>query len=439
MNWSKYNFLFISEQYGYLLYNSLTNSFVELDKEMYISLNKLKDNTISVTDFLSAEEIDQLTKAKILVESDYDEYLNIKLHKHLKRFDKSLMTLTIAPTLHCNFACSYCFEESRPNIYMTDDIENNLIKFINRHEEIKRLSITWFGGEPLMSFDRIKSITQRISLLGVNYYASIVTNGYLMSKEVIDCFVDLNIRKVHVTIDGPEEIHDKRRPHIKEIKSFEVIYKNLLYLKPYIRERKIALTVRVNVDHTNKKYYNEIYKKIRTDFENLNVDIYAGIVKKTYGSCSSIDDVLLDNQEQASFNIEQYSKYGITCSDFFPVRVGGECMARQIYGYLIDARGDIYKCWTDVGSTKEKVGNISNTDSVNTTKLTKYLTGADVFDKQKCQDCFFLPVCGGGCPHLALKKLSGDKNINLCLVAKENLKKFLEIYYEIKTNQKQMV
>lgn len=153
------------------------------------------------------------------------------------------------------------------------------------------------------------------------------------------------------------------------------------------------------------------------------------------GACSSIEDSLMDNQSHAAFCIKQFVKHGIRSSEFFPIRHNGECIARQIYGYLIDARGDIYKCWTDAGKKSEAIGNVSATEPINTTQLVRYLTGADVFDKQECQECFFLPVCGGGCPHLAIKKMNGNYSINLCNIAKSNLESFLEIYYEIKTNK----
>lgn len=436
MNWSKYNFLFKSTKYGYLIYNTLTNSFAELDELSYSKLEQIQSGKQTEDNIFTLEEIEKLKKAKIIVADDYDEYLKIKLQRHINRFDKSRMLLTLAPTLHCNFACSYCFEESRPKVSMTDEIEDATINFIKRHSEVKSLSITWFGGEPLLNFDRIISLTKKIESLNLVYNASIITNGYLLTQEVIDKLLDLKIILLHVTLDGLEKNHNERRPHITEKDSFEVIYSNMLRLKPLLKDKKVRLTVRVNVDHTNEDHFHEIYEKINNDFAGFNVNVYPGIVKKAYGSCSSIDDILMDNDGQAKFNIEQYRKHGIANSDFFPAKVGGECMARKIYGYLIDARGDIYKCWTDVGNKNEIVGNVSNNSSVNTTKLTRYLTGADPLDKQACQECFFLPVCAGGCPHMALKKQFEANPIDLCLVAKGNLKEFLEIYYEIKTRKK---
>lgn len=434
MIFSKYNFLFQSPKYGYLLYNSITNLFAEIDKETVKKLENIKQGHSSILDCFSTDKITTLKNNKIFVENDYDEYLEIKLQKHLKRFDRSKMNITIAPTLHCNFNCDYCFEEARPNIYMNDEIEYKIIEFIKRHDTVKTLYVTWYGGEPLLNFKRIKSLTQKIQKLNLNYFAAIITNGYLLDKRKIDEFINMNIKYIHITLDGPKHIHDIRRPHIKKGGSFDTIYNNILQLKPYLKDRKMKLSIRVNVDKTNEVYYHEIYQKIKEDFEGIDVSVYSGIVKKTYGSCSSIDDILLDSHEQANFNIEQYQKFGIKSPDFFPMKHNGECIARQIYGYLIDPLGDIYKCWTDTGKKTERVGNISNNELINTTKLTRYLTGADVFDNQECQECFFLPVCGGGCPHLAIKKMFENKQIDLCHIAKGNLEQFLEIYYEIKNN-----
>ncbi len=439
MVWSKYNFLFFSEKYGYLLYNSLTNLFAEIDEETVAKIDAIRSESKELIDCFSEEEITQLRYNKIFVENDYDEYFEMKLQKHLKRFDRSQMNITIAPTLHCNFACDYCFEESRPPVYMDEEIENSIVKFIERHDTVNTLYVTWYGGEPLLNFKKIRTLTAKLRPLKQKYFASIVTNGYLLTQDKIDEFIDLGIRYIHITLDGPKEIHDSRRPHISKGNSFDVIYNNILKLKPYLKDEKMKLTVRVNVDKTNQDYYHKIYQKIRKDFEGIAVSIYSGIVKKTYGSCSSVDDILLDSKEQSIFNITQYKKFGITNSDFFPIKSNGECIARQIYGYLIDPLGDIYKCWTDTGKKTERVGNVSNDKLINTTKLTRYLTGADVFDKEECQECLFLPVCGGGCPHLSLKKMFENEQIDLCHVAKGNLKEFLEIYYEIKQKQKEKV
>ena len=71
MKWSRYNILFISSKGEYLLYNALSNSFVEVDKEMYYLLQKysykqeiFEDDLPPNFDFSYAE----LKKMKVFVD-----------------------------------------------------------------------------------------------------------------------------------------------------------------------------------------------------------------------------------------------------------------------------------------------------------------------------------------------------------------------------------
>ena len=65
MEFSKFNYLFKSQRFGNLLYNSETNTFAELDDELYTSLLYIKEsNDISG---LSSDLLEKLKEAKILV------------------------------------------------------------------------------------------------------------------------------------------------------------------------------------------------------------------------------------------------------------------------------------------------------------------------------------------------------------------------------------
>ena len=55
---------------------------------------------------------------------------------------------------------------------MSAEVEDQLIKFIGRFYT-RDLSLTWFGGEPLLAFDRILSIDRRVRELGKRVSASI--------------------------------------------------------------------------------------------------------------------------------------------------------------------------------------------------------------------------------------------------------------------------
>ena len=311
MNWSRYNYLFKSSKYGYLLYNSLSNGFSELDEETYNYLKTLENKeNINIEDIKLKES---LIEMKVLVENDKDEFYNIKYLNHLNRFYDDYMELTLNPTLHCNFDCSYCFEESKPAKYMTDEVENSLIGFIEKNKKIKQFHITWFGGEPLMAFDRIVSITNRIKEIGINFKAHMITNAYLLTDKVIDMLDDLNINKIQITVDGLAEIHDKRRPLVSGGKTFDKIVSNIDNLKR--KKEDFPIVIRVNVDKNNENDFIEVLKFFYKRY-NGKIFIAPGFV--TGENRCTASDCLMDRNRKNEFFVNLYKQYGVNIMGFYP-------------------------------------------------------------------------------------------------------------------------
>lgn len=426
MQWSYYNFLLKAERSGcYLLYNSLSNVFLKLDEEQYDLLLKVKENPD-----LPIEEAFQkeLRENRILVEDNQEEYYKFKLLKSLKRYDRSYLSLTIAPTSDCNFRCCYCFEDAPEPVYMTDRVQEDLIRFIKSHEGIKHLSITWYGGEPLMAFDRMVTITNEIKGLGLNFDATVITNGYYLDEKVINSLEGLHIRTVHITLDGLADVHNRRRPEKGGRDSFAKIIHNIELMRKSNASAKVV--IRVNVDKENSSEYHRIYAFMKDNYGDLVVNIYPGFVKKTYGICAYAENHLLSNEEQAQFVLDQYRNYKIMDhTHFLPAISYSECLARCLNAYLVAPDGYLYKCWTDLGNKEKCVGNLSNL-TYHMNALAKYMVGGDPFSDKKCQVCKFLPVCGGGCPHLKLKNMFAGCKADLCHISKTKIYEFLELYYE---------
>ncbi len=74
------------------------------------------------------------------------------------------LDITIAPTMRCNFNCSYCFEgDNKSFSKMSAEVENAIIQYIvKKKQSTERLILRWFGGEPLLAFDKILSISSRL-------------------------------------------------------------------------------------------------------------------------------------------------------------------------------------------------------------------------------------------------------------------------------------
>lgn len=75
---------------------------------------------------------------------------------------------------------------------MDDRTENGIIDYIKK-TKARNLFVTWFGGEPLLAFDRIRSLSEKIFDLDINYHSGMITNGYLLSEDIINDLEKLRI------------------------------------------------------------------------------------------------------------------------------------------------------------------------------------------------------------------------------------------------------
>ena len=70
--------------------------------------------------------------------------------------------LIILPTEQCNFRCKYCYEDFKVGKMAKFCVEgiNKLIS--QRLPNTSNLTISWFGGEPLLALDIISNISHHI-------------------------------------------------------------------------------------------------------------------------------------------------------------------------------------------------------------------------------------------------------------------------------------
>ncbi|MFA5603195.1 MAG: radical SAM protein [Bacilli bacterium] len=231
------------------IYNTLTSSVLRLNNEYSKQFYKALDNG----DFnnIEADLKDNLIEGQMVVEDDLSELDYIIMLHNISRFSNNSINYTIAPTMKCNFRCTYCYEKGRNYGTMDKNVISNVKSLItsnaNNHSY---LHITWYGGEPLVAFDIIEELSHTAKIaFGDKYMASMVTNGYLLTEDVAMKLSSLNIKTLQVTIDGPPDIHNKRRCLPDKSDTFFVILSNI---KNAIRiNSKLNITVRVNIDKDN--------------------------------------------------------------------------------------------------------------------------------------------------------------------------------------------
>ena len=97
-----------------------------------------------------------------------------------------------------------------------DVYKRQILEFIKNNAKIKRnITISWFGGEPLLKFADIKRMLHKACQYGDEYgckiTSDITTNGYLLNEQNIREMKQLNVKSIQITIDGDRESHNKRR------------------------------------------------------------------------------------------------------------------------------------------------------------------------------------------------------------------------------------
>lgn len=409
MYWSKYNILSKSEKYGYLLFNTMSLAFIRINEQDIDMWKKLRETPDSYTNF---QNYDFLIKARILVDNQEDD-LNVYLADVLKnRYNSSDMALTILPTRGCNFGCIYCYEQDRPNVLMNEQTEKAIVKFVCSNSNLKRLSVVWYGGEPLLNFDSMVRLTKMFKQLNIEYSAKIVSNGYLLTKEKANLMKDLAIRNIQITFDGSEEIHNQRRFLLGGQPTYRKIMDNLKYLLSINKE--ITIDIRTNIDRRNKDDYNKFYQDFKSEINDKRVTMYPGFVSDLLSSeCVSPEFNISEGGYKAQFILDIFDKYGIEIKSFLPKYRRHSCVASKYFAFVIGPEGELYKCWRMVGNQKETIGNV-NDGSLDMVKFSKYLIGADYTLDSKCLQCEFITLCGGGCPLVRMRNKYEKISLNHC-------------------------
>lgn len=162
------------------------------------------------------------------------------IKRHVLRF--GLKNLTLCVTEDCNFRCIYCaysnyykYTRNHSNKYMNFSIAKraldyyfSLLKDGRKYNPYREPSIGFYGGEPLLNFNLIKKCVEYIqdeySDQRVQY--GITTNGSLLHKGKAKWLIDHGFR-IAVSLDGPEEEHNRLRVYKNGRGTFRDVMKNV--------------------------------------------------------------------------------------------------------------------------------------------------------------------------------------------------------------------
>ena len=374
--------------------------------------------------------------AKRGVIANFDERAALEVMGRAACAQPHAVGLTICPTMGCNFDCPYCFEDHVAG-KMSAEVQDDVVALAGRMLDAsgaKDLSVTWFGGEPLLATDVIESLSERLMALveerGGTYSAGIITNGYLLTQDIVDMLVRFEVKSAQVTIDGLGSTHDATRYLRGGGPTFDRITTNLRELKIPFR-----VNVRHNVHEKNRSEMDELeafIKKLAEESGN-NIMYYPAPVTGSEVADERGKQVgLLCATDESEVSVRQEAGR-------FSKGRGHYCGAHSVWAVGIDEKGNLQKCWEAVDKPDISFGTAHDWDPANPfvtashpDNLTMYLNTACPVPDEECRECVWLPSCIGGCPY---KRLFSGRQ---CIAFKDNPESYvLALHARIGENKKE--
>lgn len=450
MKSSKYNVVIDLPEKRKLLYNAIYAGFAEVDDNTYELYKRCCSDGFNLEDATDEEKavFENLVRGGMVITNDtIDEVAHMRMKYMDTRQSARSLSLTILPTLACNFNCSYCFEAEKSGI-MSDEVMNKIVEYVETrvsNEKMLAFSIAWFGGEPLVAFGKIGELSEKFLQIknkyDVAYHSEMVTNGWLLTDEICEKMKECSIAKLQITLDGPREIHDKKRVQKDGSPTFDGIIEKIL-----LASKHMPVVVRVNLDRGNSLELDKLFEDIKPLSRKKNISIYPGkLSSHVTSSCSSIESSCLNVEEFAKIYKPFYSRAvaaGFPLS-WYPNSKAGGCIATNRNGMTVCPDGSLCRCWSQVGNLEESYGNIlgEKVQPFNGENYYKWMLH-DPFSDKTCIECEFLPLCVGGCPAQRVPQttdyMKGNNEFSHCTALKYNLKEMLLLVYENTKKRQEM-
>lgn len=401
---SRYNHVIPIGDGRELTFNALSRSLEVLDAGEAAFLREL-----SLGDEHDSEDprIERFSKARYVLRQEVDERSVVRVMYASQRFPNSRMTLTIMPTAVCNFACDYCFQGAeKPSEWMTKDVQAQLLAFIERRApELRHFNIAWYGGEPLLAMQVIRDVSVQAADLakrhGLSFGSMVVTNGYRLTRAIADELHSLGVREIQVTLDGPCEIHDQKRPLLGGQGTYERIVENLAEA---VEQTGIRYSVRINVDRRNAPFINGLLDDLaaRGLSNRRNLSIYTAPVETATEGCHSVSSEVMQKVDYSKVEVGMMKRARqlkiVASAD--PPLFASQCAAIRPMAFVVCPNGDLHKCWNTVNEPQKKVGSLFDEARLEEPDPTNdlWMSWTPLQDPI-CRDCTTLPLCGGYCAY----------------------------------------
>lgn len=387
-----------------ICYSTLTTSVVVLSLEEY---REVFDNLR----FSNKEICSELLEMGLLYDEEHPQHEILQtLRGQVRDANSGITGVTIAPTMSCNARCYYCFEHGARWGTMSEATAIAVADFLLANREGDTLHIAWFGGEPLMAPHIIDTITSRLKDAGVKVESTLTTNGLLLTEEIRNRLASWGCYRVQITLDGIGEKYNEIKSYVGAVRDpFETVMENIEAL---FAIGGVNVHIRINYKSTDRQSIEETFTYIQDRFGNeeelylygapLDLPEVKGYSEFDKDEGCLFLDVLHMSLDNGYENDELNFRDGVNISGDYNAVLGelmlspfpAPCYMTNKWRYVIDDQGKLYKCQKHLGKEEFSCGDVFS-GIVENDYYNHYVT--DELHDSKCQECFMLPICQGGC------------------------------------------
>jgi len=381
---------------SHLLFNALTRAQVVIDDELCAAIARLPSPPAH-TRIMTA--LARLGRMGFLVAAEDDDARSLETWFAAMRMDDTVLRPTVLTTYSCNFACTYCVEEGiKGPVFMDENTAAETVAFIERKTEeygSQRVALHFSGGEPLLNMPAIRTVAKGLNEYGrtdgIPFTFGFSTNGALFDRKTAEDLIPLGLTWVRISVDGPQSTHDAKRPFREGTGTFDVIMRNM--------EEAVSLTrldVIINFDEANAEHIPTLLnclagRGLASGIHNL---VFNPITPTPHsrkalapGSEMACDAMSLRTARRKLTLQRLALEKGFKVDTRVVPRQCPMVMKRS--SFIIDPRGDLYRCAGLAGRREFLVGGIRGEE------CDRFL-GTELW--RRCAHCAWVPICGDGCP-----------------------------------------
>jgi len=326
----------------------------------------------------------------------------------------------------CNLRCKYCYvhpeskwRHQNERIMPWEVAREAIDLLLQRAGTIDDLSITLFGGEPLLNKEALHQVIaytearKKELCKDKKTFYSLTTNGILMSHDVIREIKRHNFGLM-ISMDGPATVHDAVRVFLNHRGSWRATARGAMELMKFRRQVSVRCTITKQcLEKARIVQYLEDF-----GFHHIRASLAVGQAYEKGPLDVGPDEFQILNKEDKVLEARyiesilsgdwanhRFARFRQALMDVRePKRQAMRCGVGR-GTTVVDTKGDLYPCHRYLGMTAYRLGNV-NTGIVPELFVT-YLEKLFALRRRLCINCWANTLCLGPCPYY-VSHSSGD-------------------------------